>query len=101
MANPYTRPDVLILERKNGFPETRPLMMRNPPWALFLTAPLGFSNPATGLFFWTLAAAGCIVVFIRLLKVPPEDRAFVFLFAPVIAVLMGGNRSIVSTVYLW
>jgi hypothetical protein len=92
-ANPYSRPDVLVLERTHGLPETRPLMMRNPPWALFLTAPLGFANPATGLFFWTLAAAGCIAVFIRLLKVPPEDRAFVFLFAPAIAVFRTAQTS--------
>lgn len=85
-ANPYSRPDVLAVERAHGFSETRPLMMRNPPWALFLTAPLGLGSPSIGLFFWTLAAAGCIVAFIRLLKVPPEDRAFVFLFAPTIAV---------------
>ena len=92
-ANPYSRPDVLVLERTNGFPETRALMMRNPPWALFLTALLGLGNPAPGLFFWTLAAAGCIVVFIRLLKVPSEDRAFVFLFAPVIAVFRTAQTS--------
>jgi hypothetical protein len=92
-ANPYSRPDVLALERANGFPETRPLMMRNPPWALFLTAPLGFGNPAAGLFLWTLAAAGCIVAFIRLLRVPPEDRALVFLFAPAIAVFRTAQTS--------
>lgn len=92
-ANPYSRPDVLMLERTHGLPETRPLMMRNPPWALFLTGPLGFANPATGLFLWTLAAAGCIAVFIRLLKVPPEDRAFVFLFAPAIAVFRTAQTS--------
>jgi hypothetical protein len=84
-ANPYSQADVLAIESAHDFPETRPLMMRNPPWALFLTAPLGFLSPATGLFFWTLAAAGCVVVFIRLLKVPVEDRPFVFLFAPAIA----------------
>jgi hypothetical protein len=92
-ADPYSRPDVLALERANGFSETRPLMMRNPPWALFLTAPLGFGSPAAGLFLWTLAAAGCIVAFIRLLKVPPEDRALVFLFAPVIAVFRTAQTS--------
>ena len=92
-ANPYSRPDVLMLERTHGVPETRPLMMRNPPWALFLTAPLGFLSPATGLFFWTLAAAGCVVVFIRLLKVPVEDRPFVFLFAPAIAVFRTAQTS--------
>jgi len=92
-ANPYSRPDVLALERTHGYSETRPLMMRNPPWALFLTVPLGFGNPAAGLVLWTLAAAGCIVAFIRLLKVPPEDRAFVFLFAPSIAVFRIGQTS--------
>lgn len=92
-ANPYSRPDVLALERTHCFPETRPLMMRNPPWALFLTAPLGFTKPASGLFLWTLAAIGCVVAFIRLLKVPPEDRALVFLFAPTIAVFRIGQTS--------
>jgi hypothetical protein len=84
-ANPYSRVDVLAIERAHSFSENRPLMMRNPPWALFLTAPLGFANPAAGLFLWTIAAVGCIVAFIRLLKLPPEDRALVFLFAPTIA----------------
>jgi hypothetical protein len=92
-ANPYSRSDVLALERTHSFSETRPLMMRNPPWALFLTAPLGFCNPAAGLVLWTIAAAGCIVAFIRLLKVPPEDRALVFLFAPSIAVFRIGQTS--------
>jgi hypothetical protein len=92
-VNPYSRPDVLTLERTHGYTETRALLMRNPPWALFLTAPLGFGNPAMGLFLWTLAAAGCIVAFIRLLKVPPEDRALVFLFAPTIAVFRIGQTS--------
>jgi Glycosyltransferase family 87 len=92
-ANPYSRPDVLALEKTHGFSENRPLMMRNPPWALFLTTPLGFGNPAAGLVLWTLAAAGCIVAFIRLLKVPPEDRALVFFFAPSIAVFRIGQTS--------
>ena len=92
-ANPYSMPDVLALESAHGFRETRPLMMRNPPWALFLTTPLGFPGTAAGLFFWTLAAAGCIFTFIRLLKVLPEDRAFVFLFAPAIAVFRTAQAS--------
>jgi hypothetical protein len=92
-ANPYSPVDVLAIERANSFPETRPLMMRNPPWALFLTAPLGFANPPAGLFLWTIAAAGCIVAFIRLLKLPAEDRALVFLFAPTIAVFRMAQTS--------
>jgi hypothetical protein len=92
-ADPYSSAAVLALERSQGYTEIKPIMMRNPPWALFLTAPLGFVNLATGLFLWTLAAAGCIVAFIRLLKVPPEDRALVFLFAPTIAVFRIGQTS--------
>lgn len=92
-ANPYSAPDVLLLERTHGFSEPRALMMRNPPWALFLTTPLGFVSPSAGLFIWTLAAVACIVAFIRLLKVAPEDRAFVFLFAPAIAVFRTAQTS--------
>lgn len=92
-TNPYSLVNVLAFENANGYAGNRSLMMRNPPWALFLTAPLGFVNPAVGLFLWTLAAAGCIVAFIRLLKVPIEDRVFAFLFAPAVAAFRMGQSS--------
>jgi hypothetical protein len=85
-GDPYSIAHVLALENANGYSGTSPLTMLNPPWALFLTVPLGFGSPASGLFLWTLATAGCIVAFIRLLKLPVEDRMFAFLFAPAVAV---------------
>src|ERR1700723_2426044 len=85
-ANPYSIAHVLALENANGYSGSSPLTMLNPPWALFLTVPLGFGSPATGLFLWTLATAGCIVAFIRLMKLLVEDRMFAFLFAPAVAV---------------
>ena len=92
-ADPYSIVNVLALENVSGYPATEPLMMLNPPWALFLAAPLGFGNLTTGLFVWTLAALGCIVAFIRLRTVPVEDRMFAFLFAPTIAAFRMGQSS--------
>lgn len=92
-ANPYSSTGILVLEQSQGYPATRPLFMRNPPWALFLAAPLGFGNALTGLLLWTLAAAGCILAFIGLLNVRAEDRAFAFLFAPALASICSGQSS--------
>jgi hypothetical protein len=47
----------------------------------------------TGLLPWTLAAAGCILGFIRLLNIPSEDRAFAFLFAPALGSICSGQSS--------
>jgi hypothetical protein len=92
-ADPYSIANVLALENASGYPATEPLIMLNPPWALFLAVPLGFGSLTTGLFLWTLAAVGCIVAFIRLLKVPVEDRMFAFLFAPTVAAFRMGQSS--------
>ena len=57
-GDPYSIAHVLALENANGYSGASPLTMLNPPWALFLTVPLGFVGPSTGLFLWTLATAG-------------------------------------------
>jgi len=92
-ADPYSATQVLALEKTQGYPASRPLVMLNPPWALFLAVPLGFGNPVTGLLLWTIAAAGCILIFIRSLNVSPEDRVFAFLFAPAISAISSGQSS--------
>lgn len=67
--------------------------MRNPPWALFLAAPLGLLRPLPGMILWTLAAVGCILASARLMNVPPGDQILVFLFAPALAAVMTGQSS--------
>jgi len=92
-ADPYSASQVLALEKTQGYSEIKPIIMRNPPWALFLVVPLGFVNPVVGLLLWTIAAAGCILIFIRLLNVSPEDRVFAFLFAPALGAICSGQSS--------
>jgi hypothetical protein len=92
-SNPYSPAQVFALEKTQGYSPARPLIMRNPPWALFLAAPLGFPSPLPGLLLWTLAAAACVFVSARLLNIPPRDRAFAFLFAPALASICTGQSS--------
>lgn len=92
-ADPYSPSHVLALERAQGSTGPVPNIMRNPPWALFLTVPLGFVKPLVGLFFWILATVGCVFASIRLLKVPSKDGALGYVFAPVICCILVGQSA--------
>lgn len=92
-ANPYSPSLVFSLERAQGHLAPTPLIMRNPPWALFLVTPLGLCNARVGLFLWTLLGIASIVVSIRILRSVPRDGPFAFLFAPVIACIYSGQSS--------
>jgi hypothetical protein len=91
--DPYSRAGVFALEKEQGYTEAQPLIMRNPPWAVLLTVPLGFTNAATGLVLWTAMSAGCLIAFLRLLRVPSRDYAMAFLFAPALAAICAGQSS--------
>lgn len=91
-ADPYSPAGAFALEKAEGF--TRGFMvMLNPPWSLFLAAPLGFGNIRIGLFLWTLATVGCIFFSVRLLNIPPKERAFAYVFAPAVAAVFMGQSS--------
>ena len=92
-VDPYSAAAVFTIEASHGYLSKAPLIMLNPPWALFLTAPLGLVGIFTGMFLWTVAAVGCIVTFIRLLNVPSKNSIFAFFFAPVLACLCSGQSS--------
>jgi hypothetical protein len=91
--NPYSPASVFAVEKAAGRPATTPLIMLNPPWTLFLVAPLGFCGLHFGLFLWTLASTACVLVSSRLLEMPPNDRPLAFLFAPVIACILSGQSA--------
>src|SRR5260370_563427 len=38
--NPYSVPSVLALQRSQGYPAARPLMLRTPPWSAWMVLPL-------------------------------------------------------------
>lgn len=91
-ADPYSPAGAYALEKAEGFSRGY-MVMLNPPWALFLAAPLGFGGIRFGLFLWTLATAGCVFVSALLLDVPSKDRAFAFVFAPAVAAVFMGQTS--------
>src|SRR5277367_2861222 len=84
-ANPYAGSAILALEKSQGFSPDSPLIMLNPPWALFMVAPLGFCPPFIGLILWILIAAGCVLASLMLLGIPSRHRTVAFLFTPVLA----------------
>lgn len=92
-SDPYAYAQVLDVERTVGYTPAKPIIMRNPPWALFLVRPLGWGNAVAGLIFWMAAGMGCVVIYLSLLKVAPDNRLFVYLFAPLIACLSSGQSS--------
>ena len=84
-ANPYSVESVLALEKAHGFLLDSPLVMLNPPWSLFVVAPLGLFPALVGLCLWIVAEAGCVAASVLLLDVPRQYRTLAFLFTPVIA----------------
>jgi hypothetical protein len=92
-ADPYAAGGVLALEVTQGYSEARPLIMRNPPWALFLAAPLGYASATAGMALWLLAAVGCILAYLHLMNVAPGNRALAFLFAPALGAIAAGQSS--------
>lgn len=92
-ADPYSLKAVFALEKPLGFFPSHPLMMRNPPWALFMVAPLGFLSPRAGLILWILATGACIIFAVNLLNPRSKDNSLALLFAPAIACIGSGQSS--------
>jgi len=92
-ADPYSYDGVLAMEKSQGYTEARPLIMRNPPWAMFLCAPLGLTTPLIALLLWIGTSIGCIFAFIRLQQISVKDAILAFLFAPALASLCSGQSS--------
>lgn len=92
-GGPYSPDSILTLEKSTGFLHNKPLMMRNPPWALFLVAPLGFLGPRVGEELWFFTLVACIIVSVHLLNPRSKDNALLLFFAPVIACFVSGQTS--------
>lgn len=92
-GGPYSPAQVLAIERTQGLASHVPDIMRNPPWALFLAAPLGWGNARAGLFFIELITIGSVIFCLELLGVAPQHRLLAFCFAPVFACIGAGQSS--------
>jgi hypothetical protein len=92
-ADPYSPSGVFAIEKAEGYLASRPMIMLNPPWTLFLVAPLGFGGLREGLFLWILATAGSVFLSVEILHVPSKERAFAYVFAPAAAAVFMGQSS--------
>jgi len=94
-ANPYAGQAVLAMENRAGSGYREPLLMRNPPWALFVVAPLGLLSVRVAAFLWLATLIVLALLAIKCLRLgtsPPP--LVVFLFAPILGCAMAGQMSI-------
>lgn len=64
-ASPYAGQVVLAIENAAGGGYREPFLLRNPPWALFLAAPLGYCNAPVAAFLWLVALIGLALLPVR------------------------------------
>src|SRR5258708_4752722 len=101
--NPYNHASVLRLEQEQGYSEERPLVLRTPPWSLFMVVPLGWSSPLVAWAIWIGILFGCLIFGVRLIRklyatpqMPPNLFSILACtFAPVPACLVSGQMGLV------
>jgi hypothetical protein len=98
-ADPYDIRTIQQMEQALGLEGGRPLIMRNPPFALFLTLPLGLVTAETGLEIWILVELGALSVCLWMIWVldgRPDNRLHLFgyLFAPTVTCQLAGQFGI-------
>jgi hypothetical protein len=107
--NPYDADAIRHLELAIGFPpEQQVLIVRNPPSALVLVAPLGIVSYRAAAVLWSLLLAACWIVSVRMLWVTqgrPTRRLRVLgyslspglvpmLFAPALMCVLAGQTGL-------
>ena len=99
-GNPYDRAAILQIERAAGLPAVNGVMfVRNPPWTLPITYPLGFIGLRTASMLWSLLLIACLAASVRLLWEMhglPRNRIHLLglTFAPALACLIVGQTSL-------
>lgn len=101
--NPYSVPDVQALESSHGYPAARPLMLRTPPWSVWMVLPLGMLNSFLAWVVWLAILLASLVISMRISwrmygEGPHAPAAFLlagYLFAPVAACLVAGQMGMV------
>ena len=95
--NPYdSRAIVQLVDRTE---KRKNMILRNPPYALLITLPLGFFSLKTGAVLWSLALIGALMGSIRILRAlevnPPEQIHLAgYVFGPALACLLAGQIGI-------
>ncbi len=100
--NPYSMPDVQVLESSQGYRSNRPLVLRPPPWSLWIVLSEGFFDAFWAWVVWTGALFVALIVSLRIAwriygevgKPPAVFFMTGYLFAPVAACLVAGQMGL-------
>jgi hypothetical protein len=101
--NPYAAESVLALERTQGYAPAKPLVLRTPPWSVWMVLPLGWLDAYWAWVAWLAILIAALVISMRLSwrmygDAPRPSNVFLvagYLFAPVAACLVGAQMGIV------
>ena len=99
-ANPYDTAALMQIEHAAGLSANSSVgYMRNPPWALPLTLPLGLAGVRVGGFLWTMALLASLLVSVywlwQLYGRPSNQRHWLgAAFAPAVICLLIGQTSL-------
>jgi len=101
--DPYSSPSVLALQRGQGYHAEKPLVLRTPPWSLWMVLPLGWLNAYWAWVFWLAVLLTSLFLSMRLswrmygegIRPPSVFLLAGYLFAPVPACLVAGQFGLV------
>jgi hypothetical protein len=101
--NPYSVSEVQRLESSQGYPANRPLMLRTPPWSVWMTLPVGLLSSYWAWVAWEAILLASLVISMRISwrmygDGPRPPNVFLlagYLFAPVAACLVAGQIGMV------
>lgn len=98
-GDPYDASSTLQLERSAGWTAEGFEIMRNPPVAFFLVAPLGFVSLRTGAILWTILLLACLVLSVWALWITfgrPRSwlHLYCFCLPPVLTCITAGQFGI-------
>lgn len=97
--NPYSVPSVQALESSQGYPANRPLMLRTPPWSVWMVLPQGLLSSFWAWVVWLAVLFASLVTSMRMswrmygegTNPPTAFLIAGYLFAPVAACLVAGQ----------
>jgi glycosyl transferase family 87 len=101
--NPYSHVDVLALEQDQGYAFDKPLILRTPPWSLWIVLPLGLLSSYWAWVLWLAVLLACLIISMRICwrlygNGPRPPTIFIligYLFAPVAGCLLAGQLGLV------
>lgn len=111
--DPYDSRAVFDLEKELGYTDAKPLVLRTPPWSLFMVLPLGLLSAFWAWVVWVSLSLGALVLSLHLcwrlygraIEPPRFFWLIGYLFAPVPACLVAGQMGIVLllgiVLFLW